>query len=158
MAEKRVQRRKPSFRAKHKKHSPGFLSAVSLVAVLAGVVVLVIVFGIVRHPAADAGLETGARQLEYEVVNSYPHDPTAFLQGLLWSEGCFYESAGLYGQSTLRRVEFPSGKILKSMSLPPELFGERPALIDNRLLQLTWKSKRGEEFCLRVCEPAARMC
>jgi glutaminyl-peptide cyclotransferase len=96
-----------------------------------------------RNPAADSGRESGARQLDYEVVASYPHDPTAFLQGWLWSEGGFYESTGLNGQSTLRRVEFPSGKILKSISLPPEFFGEGLALVDNRLVQLTWTSKRG---------------
>ena len=96
-----------------------------------------------RNPVADTGQELTARQIVYEVVDNYPHDPTAFLQGLLWSEGDFYESTGLHGQSTLRRIEFPSGKILKSISLPFELFGEGIALADKRLIQLTWKSKRG---------------
>ena len=50
----------------------------------------------------------GASKAAYEVVNSYPHDPRAFLQGLLWHNGGFYESTGLEGRSTLRRVEFPS--------------------------------------------------
>lgn len=84
-----------------------------------------------------------ARQVAYEVVTSYPHDPTSFTQGLLWRDGGFYESTGQYGQSKLRRLEFPSGRVLKEISLSPELFGEGLALVDGRLIQLTWKSRRG---------------
>jgi glutamine cyclotransferase len=138
----------PAFKAKRKKSSRGFLVAVSLAVVLVVAAALFLALGGpnlggARNPTADSGQETGARRLDYEVVNSYPHDPAAFLQGLLWYQGGFYESTGLYGQSTLRRVEFPSGKILKSISLPAELFGEGLALVGDRLVQLTWKSKRG---------------
>jgi len=84
-----------------------------------------------------------ARQAAYGVVNSYPHDPTSFTQGLLWHDGGFYESTGQYGQSKLRRLEFPSGRVLRETSLSAELFGEGLALIDSRLIQLTWKSHRG---------------
>ena len=84
-----------------------------------------------------------ARQVSYEVINSYAHDSTSFTQGLLWQEGGFYESTGQYGQSKLRRLEFPSGKVLKEISLTPELFGEGLALVERRLIQLTWKSHRG---------------
>ena len=84
-----------------------------------------------------------ARQVGHEVVNSYPHDPTSFTQGLLWHDGGFYESTGQYDQSKLRKVEFPSGKVLKEFKLSPELFGEGLALVSDRLVQLTWKSKRG---------------
>jgi glutamine cyclotransferase len=79
----------------------------------------------------------------YEVVNSYPHDPQAFLQGLVWYDNGFYESTGLEGHSTLRRVEFPSGRIIKSIHLAPDLFGEGLTLVGDRLVQLTWKSHRG---------------
>jgi glutamine cyclotransferase len=84
-----------------------------------------------------------AQKTSYEVVNSYPHDPTAFLQGLVWSDGGFYESTGLYGESTLRRVEFPSGRVLKKINLSPDLFGEGVALVDDHLVQLTWQERRG---------------
>jgi glutamine cyclotransferase len=77
------------------------------------------------------------------VVNSYHHDPTAFLQGLVWHDGGFYESTGLPGQSTLRRVKFPSGQVTKSISLAPELFGEGLAMVGDELIQLTWQSRRG---------------
>jgi glutamine cyclotransferase len=89
------------------------------------------------------GSDAPARQVSYEVVNSYPHDPTSFTQGLLWADGGFYESTGLYGQSKLQRLEFPSGKVLKQLTLDPELFAEGLALVDTRLIQLTWKSHRG---------------
>jgi glutamine cyclotransferase len=84
-----------------------------------------------------------ARKLSYEVVSSYPHDPGAFLQGLVWHDGGFYEGTGLEGRSTLRRVEFPSGKVAKSISLAPDLFGEGLALVKDQLIQITWKSHRG---------------
>jgi glutamine cyclotransferase len=76
-------------------------------------------------------------------LNSYPHDRTSFTQGLLWHDGSLYESAGMYGQSKMRRLEFPSGRVLKEINLAPELFGEGLALVDNRLVQLTWQSRRG---------------
>jgi len=76
-------------------------------------------------------------------VNSYPHDPTSFTQGLLWREGGFFESTGQYGQSKVRRLEFPSGRVLNEIKLAPELFGEGLALVGDRLVQLTWQSHRG---------------
>lgn len=96
------------------------------------------------------GPDIRARQVAYEVVNSYPHDPTSFTQGLLWHDGGFYESTGQYGQSKLRRLEFPSGKGLKGISLSPELFGEGLALVGSRLIQLTWKSHRGFVYDLNT--------
>ena len=84
-----------------------------------------------------------AQKVSYEVVANYPHDPKAFLQGLVWHDGGFYESTGQYGESSLRRVEFPSGKVIKQVKLAPDLFGEGLALVDNRLIQLTWTTKLG---------------
>jgi glutamine cyclotransferase len=79
----------------------------------------------------------------YEVVGSTPHDPNAFLQGLVWYDGGFYESTGLNGQSTLRRVAYPSGEVLQKIDVPREHFAEGLAMVDNRLLQLTWRGKKG---------------
>jgi glutaminyl-peptide cyclotransferase len=143
MARQKAQHKKPAFRVKRRKRSPAILMWICLAAVVGGLAIWFLVSGGAGNPAADTVQEAGARRFDYEVVRSYPHDPAAFLQGLLWHEGGFYESTGLYGRSTLRRVEFPSGKILKSISLQPDLFGEGLALVGNRLIQLTWKSKRG---------------
>jgi glutamine cyclotransferase len=143
LSKRGAHQKKSACKEKRKKRSFAYPLAVGLIVFVAAVVVLLMAFRGLQNPAADVGQEPRARQLDYEVVSSYPHDPTAFLQGLVWYEGGFYESTGLNGQSTLRRVEFPSGKILKSINLSPELFGEGVALIDNRLVQLTWKSLRG---------------
>jgi glutaminyl-peptide cyclotransferase len=76
----------------------------------------------------------------YEVVASYPHDRRAFLQGLLWYDGGFYESTGLFGESSLRLVAFPSGDVVQQVDVPKEYFGEGLALVGDRLIQLTWRS------------------
>lgn len=94
-------------------------------------------------PPSTASAPVTARQLSYDVVGAYPHDPAAFLQGLVWYDGGFYESTGLEGRSTLRRVDFPSGNVVKSFPLAPDLFGEGLTLVSNRLIQLTWTSHRG---------------
>ena len=97
---------------------------------------------VATQPAAQ-GETQSAQKVSYETVATYPHDPDAFLQGLVWYDNGFYESTGLYGESTLRRVEFPSGKVLKKISLPAELFGEGLALVDNHLVQITWQTHKG---------------
>ena len=102
---------------------------------------------------STAASDERVRQVSYEVVNSYAHDSTSFTQGLLWHDGGFYESTGQYGQSKLRRLEFPSGKVLKEISLTPELFGEGLALVDKRLIQLTWKTHRGFVYDLNTFQP-----
>lgn len=80
--------------------------------------------------------------LKAEVVSTYPHDQSAFTQGLLLHEGDLYESTGLYGRSTLRRVDLQTGGVFRRVSLPDELFGEGLARVGNRLVQLTWQEGR----------------
>ena len=95
-------------------------------------------------PPAPTGSSTeAARQLRWEVVRSTPHDPDAFIQGLVWYDGGFFESTGRYGQSTIRRVEWPSGRVLRRVDLPPDVFGEGLARVGDRLIQLTWRNGRG---------------
>ena len=101
-------------------------------------------------PAPVSPSTAVARQLRWEVVRSVPHDPQAFLQGLLWYDGGFFESTGLEGQSTLRRVEWPTGRVLRRVDLPPDMFGEGLARVGNRLVQLTWRSGRGFVYDVRT--------
>jgi len=79
----------------------------------------------------------------YEVINTYPHDPGAFTQGLVFHQGALYESTGLNGSSSLRRVELETGKVLKKIDVPAVFFAEGLALFNGRLYQLTWQSQRG---------------
>lgn len=75
----------------------------------------------------------------YEVTDHFPHDPTAYTQGLLWADGELFESTGLYGHSEVRRVDLRSGRVLASRPLTADRFGEGLALLKGRLYQLTWK-------------------
>jgi glutamine cyclotransferase len=76
----------------------------------------------------------------YEVVNTYYHDPSAFTQGLVYVDGRLYESTGQRGQSTLRAVKLSNGSVERMVKLGPKYFGEGMAVVDDRIIQLTWKS------------------
>jgi glutamine cyclotransferase len=79
----------------------------------------------------------------YKVVRVFPHDPTAFTQGLVFHQGFLYEGTGLLGKSSLRKVELKTGRIVKLHQLPYQLFGEGITLWQNTIIQLTWKSRMG---------------
>ena len=79
----------------------------------------------------------------YQVLNTYPHDMSAFTQGLVFEDGVLYEGTGLYGYSNLRRVELETGKVLQIRELPSQYFGEGITIYKNKIIQLTWKSHLG---------------
>ena len=79
----------------------------------------------------------------YQVVRSYPHDPTAFTQGLVFRDGFLYESTGLNGRSTVRKVRLETGEILEQVMLGQQFFGEGLTDWGNQLVQLTWRSNLG---------------
>jgi glutaminyl-peptide cyclotransferase len=79
-------------------------------------------------------------QLTVDVVATYPHDTSAFTQGLVMHDGVLYESTGRYFRSTLRRVDVVTGAVLQSVSLGSGKFGEGLALVRGRLVQLTWRN------------------
>jgi len=79
----------------------------------------------------------------YRIVHSYPHDRAAFTQGLEYRGGFLYEGTGLKGQSTLRKVELETGKVLQKIPVDPEYFGEGITLLDQRIVELTWQAQRG---------------
>ncbi|HEY8310143.1 MAG TPA: glutaminyl-peptide cyclotransferase, partial [Gemmatimonadaceae bacterium] len=98
--------------------------------ILLSIIVVLIACGAVerQQPAA------------YDVTASYPHDSTAYTQGLLWDDSVLYESTGRYGYSDVRRVDLRSGRVLASRPLAADRFGEGLALLNARLYQLTWKA------------------
>ena len=113
---------------------------------------------------SDDGAESAALQPQqpseiltysYRVIHSFPHDPTAFTQGLLYDNGFLYESTGQYGQSSLRKVELETGAVVQLHQLDDRFFAEGLALFGNRLLQLTWRANKGFAYRLDSFEPLA---
>lgn len=92
----------------------------------------------------------------YRVINEYPHDPTAFTQGLEYHDGFLYESTGQYeGKSTLRRTSLETGEVLKKIHLGKQYFGEGLTIVGDRLIQLTWMEKTGFVYNLETFEKIA---
>jgi len=79
----------------------------------------------------------------YEIVNTFKHDPNASTQGLVFHDHVLYESTGRYGQSSLREVNLQTGEIIRQHRLDSHLYGEGLAIIGDRIIQLTWKSRTG---------------
>ena len=79
----------------------------------------------------------------YEVVHVYPHDPLAFTQGLFYLDGFLYESTGLEGQSSIRKVRLETGEVLQKHEVPEAYFGEGIVNWKDSLLELTWTTHVG---------------
>lgn len=94
-------------------------------------------------PATAHDAQKKAAKYGYRIVHSYSHDPTAFTQGLIYLDGFLYESTGLNGKSSVRKVELKNGKIVQQYNLPQNFFGEGLTNWGNTLVQLTWKARTG---------------
>ena len=79
----------------------------------------------------------------WTIVKSYPHDPRAFTEGLLWHDGRLYESTGMVGQSSIRAVRLADGRVLRRATVPPPYFGEGIAVWKDHLVSLTWRGQKG---------------
>jgi len=79
----------------------------------------------------------------HRVVKSYPHDRRAYTQGLVFDDGFFYEGTGQQGESSLRKVEAETGRVISQVNLDGSLFGEGVAILGERIYQLTWTTKVG---------------
>ena len=77
------------------------------------------------------------------VIKTYPHDPKAFTEGLLYSGGFLYESTGRAGQSFIRKVRLESGEVLQQRAIDPQYFGEGIVIWQDKLIELTWKNELG---------------
>jgi glutaminyl-peptide cyclotransferase len=85
---------------------------------------------------------------EADVVHTYPHDVNAFTEGLFYSKGYLYESTGLEGHSTIRKVRLDTGAVVQKIDIPAEYFGEGIVDWHGHLISLTWKSQTGFVFDL----------
>ena len=102
-------------------------------------------------------LKTRAPIASVDVVKKYPHDPGAFTQGLFYHRGFFFESTGLAGKSTLSRRDVATGKILATVSLPANAFGEGLVLFGKRIYQLTWRDETVFVYDARTLRPLRKM-
>jgi glutamine cyclotransferase len=93
----------------------------------------------VRHEKGAAG----PPEYTFTLLRAFPHDTTAFTQGLAYRDGFLYEGTGLNGRSSLRKVELETGKVVQRADLAPELFGEGITIVGKQVIQLTWQSQTG---------------
>jgi len=103
-------------------------------------------------PAAVAFAAPSIPTYDFKVVHSYPHDPQAFTEGLLYRNGFLYESTGLNGKSSIRKVNLETGKVLQSKDIPPQYFGEGLTVWQDTLVGLTWQTQTGFVFDLATFE------
>ena len=93
---------------------------------------------------APAGSEPAAQQRSvvdgYRVVHSYPHDPDAYTQGLIYRDGFLFESTGRNGRSTVRRVKLETGEVVQQRRVDSAHFAEGLTEWNGQLVQLTWRS------------------
>lgn len=94
-----------------------------------------------------------SQDLTVEVVDQLPHDQGAFTQGLLLEGGVLYESTGLVGRSSLREVEPRTGEVVKQRDIPSPFFAEGLALVEDELLQLTYRAGKLFRWDLETFEP-----
>lgn len=102
---------------------------------LTALVVAVVMFSATASAAAPV--------YGYKVVHHYPHDPGAFTEGLFLQGGFLYESTGLEGRSSVRRVELATGKVLQQINIPGAYFGEGIVAWKGKLVELTWQTQIG---------------
>lgn len=86
----------------------------------------------------------------YKIINQYPHDITSYTQGLEFFNGDLYESTGQRGESKLRKLNYKTGEVLKSINLAKEYFGEGLTILNNNIYQLTWQSSTGFVYDLET--------
>ena len=103
----------------------------------------VFLFGIGGDDQRVTFSEEGQIRYDYEIVNTYPHDPSAFTQGLIYRDGYLFESTGLYGGSSLRKVRLKTGEVVQRKAIRSDYFGEGLTDWEDQLVQLTWKSNIG---------------
>ena len=99
-----------------------------------GLVVLTGVFFIFHYSNLEPFANSNVIPIyTYKIVNTYPHDRSAFTEGLVFEDGVLYEGTGLHGYSTLRKVKLETGEILQICELPPQLFGEGVPFMEIKL-------------------------
>ena len=102
---------------------------------------------------AVALLRAATPVYSYKVVHSYPHDPNAFTQGLVYLDGYLYEGTGRFGESSIRKVKLETGEVIQKHDIPPTYFGEGIVTWGKKLIELTYQSNIGYVYDLATFEP-----
>src|SRR3979409_550450 len=114
------------------------------------VLVLTVVFAGAMPARADVPV------YGYEVINTYPHDPHAFTEGLFYLNGFLYESTGLESQSSIRKEKLETGEVVQKVDVPPQYFGEGIVNWKRHLISLTWKTEVGFVYDLATLKVQRR--
>ncbi len=129
---------------------------------MAAVILALVAYGLLRpappqpepqaqvSPPAAASPAEAPQRLVVKVISVRPHDPGAYTQGLLLHKGSLFESTGLHGSSSLREVDPRTGEVKRRVSLAREIFAEGLALVEDRLIQLTWQEQKA--FLYRLAD------
>jgi glutamine cyclotransferase len=106
----------------------------------AGLLLAVVAAGTLPSGSSRVDAQAGVAEFGYRIVNTYPHDARAYTQGLLYRDGVLFESTGLNGRSSLRKVRLETGEVLQERTVDAKYFAEGLTDWQNRLIQLTWRS------------------
>ena len=105
-------------------------------------------------PPVAARQRAGAAPIQgYRIVNTYPHDRHAFTQGLIFLDGFLYESTGLHGRSSVRKVRLETGEVLQQRAVDPKYFAEGLTDWGTKLIQLTWQTNVGFVYDRATFQP-----
>jgi glutamine cyclotransferase len=102
---------------------------------------LLAIASIAATPAQRASDAQDAVHYGYRIINSFPHDSRAFTQGLIFRDGFLYESTGLQGRSSLRKVRLETGEVIQQTAIDPRYFAEGLTDWNGELIQLTWQTE-----------------
>jgi glutaminyl-peptide cyclotransferase len=109
---------------------------------------LKILIAVCALACAGTGARAAVARYVYEIVHTYPHDTSAFTEGLFYLNGFLYESTGLEAHSSIRKVRLETGEVLQNLDIPAEYFGEGIVNWNRQIVSLTWKSQVGFVFDL----------
>jgi glutaminyl-peptide cyclotransferase len=104
---------------------------------------LAIIAQLLLGQPAPASHGSQPAQYTFKIVRTFPHDSSAFTQGLAYHDGFLYEGTGLKGHSSLRKVRLETGEVIQRIDLAPEFFAEGITVLKNQVIQLTWQSQSG---------------
>ncbi|HLK51455.1 MAG TPA: glutaminyl-peptide cyclotransferase [Bryobacteraceae bacterium] len=119
-------------------------------------ILVVVVFFLLACSCGSVSQADGVPEYGYEIVHTYPHDPSAYTQGLFYLGGLLYEGTGLYGRSSIRKVKLETGEVLQKRDVPEQYFGEGIVNWKDRLIEISWQSQTGFVYDLNTFDPKSQ--